>query len=35
MMFALIEGHYGFFLRTPNSNKLILDYINLVDNRKL
>ena len=33
MMFALIEGHYGSFVRIQNS-KLILDYINLVDNRK-
>lgn len=35
MLFALVEGYYyNSVLRTSNGNKLVLDYINLVDNRK-
>lgn len=34
MMFALFKGHYGSFYGIQNVKKLILDYINLVDNRK-
>jgi hypothetical protein len=34
MMFALFEGRYGSFYGIQNAKKLVLDYINLVDNRK-
>ena len=34
MMFALFEGRYGSFYGVKSSVKLLLDYINLVDNRK-
>jgi hypothetical protein len=33
MMFALFEGRYGSFYGIQNAKKLVLDYINLVDNR--
>ena len=34
MMFALFEGRYGSFYGVKSAAKLLLDYINLVDNRK-
>lgn len=35
MLFALFDGRYGSFYGIQNSQKLVIDYINLVDNRKL